>query len=371
MRTLTRQLHRAAVRGVGAAYLAARVVTRRRGAALVPGVLALVSLGTAGWAWTSWWVMVGALVVLVRWADDRTGEADVSDGGDPSTDRCVQRLRLAAEAHRSPDHAAGEGRRGVATIERARAAATGDHLPLGQRADGGTWRLPLAANTLIAGEPGTGTSTLVRAILARAKPLARDRPVRLWVADSSGGAQVPDVPWYAASAFGGPRDIVRVLDSARAEVAARQRDARLRGDRRHRRAASSEPLVVLVVDDVSTLLAGAAAERHDDRGRIVRALHKVLAEGPAVGVVAVTVFKDVDDTVVRWRHLYRNRVALRLADRAATDGALGPGARDLGAACDRIPPPPAGAGVAFAWWYGEVAPVPVRIDGEGPQARSA
>jgi hypothetical protein len=104
--------------------------------------------------------------------------------------------------------------------------------------------------------------------------------------------------------------------------------------------------------------------------RIRRALNTVLAEGPGVGVVVVAVVKDAGH-LADVRHLFKNRVGFRLADPAATDQVLGSGARRLGAACESIPPPPAGVGIAYAWSHTQAAPARVHVDCVDDQERTA
>jgi DNA segregation ATPase FtsK/SpoIIIE, S-DNA-T family len=241
-------------------------------------------------------------------------------------------------------------------------------LVVGSHHDTTAWRLPLAAsNTLVVGEPGTGTTCLVRAIVAAARPLTHDGRTALWAVDTTGGAGLADLGPYARSGFGGAADIERLLDHARTEVRTRAAQRR-HGGGHHPHPA--EPLVVLVIDDVSTALATAAADVDARARRMRRALNIVLAEGPAVGVVVVAVVKDLDQ-VTDVRHLFKNRVAFRLADPAATDHVLGRGARRLGAACDSIPPPPAGVGIAYAWFHTEAAPARVYVDCVDDEERSA
>lgn len=221
---------------------------------------------------------------------------------------------------------------------------------VGGRPDAKPWRLPLSAgNTLVVGEPGTGTSCPARAVLAAARPLAQTGAAALWVVDTSGGTVLGDLGPYTRTGFGGPADVARLLDDLRAEV--RGRMERLR-DR-------SGPLVIAVIDDVSTALAAAAADVDARARHMRRALNIVLAEGPAVGVVVVAIVKDLDQ-VAEIRHLFKNRMAFRMADPADTDYVLGRGAARHGAACADIPPPPAGVGIAYAWLHTE--PVPTRVD---------
>jgi S-DNA-T family DNA segregation ATPase FtsK/SpoIIIE len=426
MRTLAHLLHEAVARGGGTAWFAFRAVARLRGAPVVTLVLALISLDASRWVWAGCWTAVAVLVLLARLADDGTGEAYVgprvrtswwawrdygrwwpelmtaTDLADPATGEVpyLVAVRRSPAGHRlAVQTLPGQSADDFARRSRSLASALGamrctvaatqpgavwldvvrvdvgwvdvNALTVGRRADGTAWRLPLDANTLVAGEPGTGTSTLARTIVDAARPLVRDRRTELWVADTTGGAGLPDVPWYARSAFGAAVACSRLLDAARAEVRARQRSVQLRGPARRHGPSPEEPVVILVIDDVTTALAGAGAEPENCRRRIVRSLSLVLAQGPAVGVVVVAVFKAVDGYVQEWRHLFKHRVAFRLADPAASDGALGPGARRLGAECDRIPPPPVGAGTAYAWLYSEAMPVLVRVDAGGPQARSA
>jgi len=72
------------------------------------------------------------------------------------------------------------------------------------------------------------------------------------------------------------------------------------------------------------------------KDRIKAALGLLLTQGRAVGVHVVAALQDPRKDVLPFRDLFPTRIGLRLAEEGHVDLALGEGARDRGALCDRI-----------------------------------
>ena len=115
----------------------------------------------------------------------------------------------------------------------------------------------------------------------------------------------------------------------------RARQDRLRGITRLHTPTTAEPLIVLVVDELAALT-GWVMDRTAKR-RIESALGLLLSQGRAVGVVVVGAVQDPRKETLPMRDLFPTRIALRLAEAEQVALVLGPGARNRGAVCDRIP----------------------------------
>src|SRR5690606_13701179 len=83
-------------------------------------------------------------------------------------------------------------------------------------------------------------------------------------------------------------------------------------------------------------------------------------QGRAPGFSVVVALQDPRKEVLPNRDLFTTRIALRLVEAEGTDMILGPGARDRGAACERIPVGETGAGQGYVWSDGEAEPARVR-----------
>jgi len=96
-----------------------------------------------------------------------------------------------------------------------------------------------------------------------------------------------------------------------------------------------EPLIVLVVDEIANLTAYLTDQAV--KKRILQALGLLLTQGRAVGIVVIGALQDPRREVLQLRNLFPLRVALRLDAPTEVDMVLCDGAREQGAACDRIP----------------------------------
>ena len=92
--------------------------------------------------------------------------------------------------------------------------------------------------------------------------------------------------------------------------------------------------------------------------RIDIALGRLLGKGRAPGFSVFATSLLVTKDVVTWRELFSTKIAMRLDNEAQVEMALGEGARDLGAECDRIPE--SLPGVAYVLQEGKREPVRVR-----------
>jgi S-DNA-T family DNA segregation ATPase FtsK/SpoIIIE len=228
-------------------------------------------------------------------------------------------------------------------------------LPVGRREDGEPWTVRLrGSHALIAGATGSGKGSVLWSLVRSLAPLVRDGLVRLWVIDPKGGMELAaGKPLFHRFACESADELAELLEDAVAEM--RARAARLRGVTRLHEPSTDEPLIVVVVDELAALTAYAS---RDEAKRMSAALSLLLSQGRAVGVVVVAALQDPRKEVLPFRDLFPTRIALSLVEAAQTDMVLGPGARDRGADCSRIPLTRPGTG--WVWCDGEPEPARVR-----------
>lgn len=208
-------------------------------------------------------------------------------------------------------------------------------IPLGITETGEPFTLALAgAHLLVAGSSGSGKSSLLWGLVRALSPALAARTVSLWVVDPKGGIELSaGEPLFARYADADLDSMADLLDEAVAEL--RTRTASLRGLARSHVPSARMPLLVLVIDELAAVVAYCPDATL--RKRMTVALHLLLTQGRAAGVVVVAAVQDPRKESVPFRDLFTVRVALRLVEPDAVDLVLGDGARGRGATCDRIP----------------------------------
>jgi S-DNA-T family DNA segregation ATPase FtsK/SpoIIIE len=218
-----------------------------------------------------------------------------------------------------------------------------DGLPVALAEDGSVWRLPLlGTHVLVVGATGAGKGSVIWSILTALTPSIGAGLVRVWAVDPKGGMELaPGRRLFDRFCYGDSSTdqtsyetgFAVLLEDAVAVMRARQ--DRLRGVTRLHEPSAAEPLIVLVVDELAALTAW-TIDREAKR-RIGAALALLLSQGRAVGVVVVGAVQDPRKEVLTVRDLFPTRIALRLSEAEQVNLVLGPGARNRGALCDRIP----------------------------------
>jgi S-DNA-T family DNA segregation ATPase FtsK/SpoIIIE len=104
----------------------------------------------------------------------------------------------------------------------------------------------------------------------------------------------------------------------------------------------AEPLILVVIDEVATLTAYQPDRKL--RAGIDRSVALLLSQGRGPGVSVLAALQDPRTEVMGFRNLFPTRVALQLDEAGHVDMVLGPGARDQGALCDKIPDTTRGVG---------------------------
>jgi DNA segregation ATPase FtsK/SpoIIIE, S-DNA-T family len=240
---------------------------------------------------------------------------------------------------------------------------------VGVREDGDPLTLPLwlpergAFHWLCAGETGAGKGSVLWSVLGGVAPLIRDGTVRVWGLDPKGGMELgAGADLFTRLVWGEPRDgaawqepMVACLEDA---VRGMQlRAARLRRDGlRVLTPTPDDPLTLIVVDELASLIAPAYVTDAAVRQRAAEALSLLLSQGRGPGVGVLGLSQDVRKETVGMRDLFPGRIGLRTAEAGMADMILGRGARERGAATERIPRAYPGVGYVAL----EDEPEPVR-----------
>jgi S-DNA-T family DNA segregation ATPase FtsK/SpoIIIE len=230
-------------------------------------------------------------------------------------------------------------------------------VPVGLQENGEPWRLRvLGTHLLLAGVTESGKSSVLWSLLRGLAPAIRDGLVVVWALDPKGGMELgPGEALFArfcAEDFDAMADI---LDEAVAVMQQRTRRCRQTGVRVHVPTVA-EPLVLVVIDEVATLTAYQPDRKL--RARIERSVALLLSQGRGPGVSVLAALQDPRTEVLGSRNLFPVRVALQLDEAGHVDMVLGPGSRDQGALCDKIPD--GTRGVAYVRQTGVREPTRVR-----------
>ena len=231
-----------------------------------------------------------------------------------------------------------------------------DGLVIGYADDGSAWRLRVrGSHVFIAGATGSGKGSIIWSALRALAPFIRAGLVQVWAIDPKGGMELEfGRELFTRYERDGYEPMVQLLEDAAADMDARCR--RLRGTTRNFTPTPSTPLVLVLIDELATLTA--LIPERKLLARVESALGLLLTKGRAPGYTVVAAVQDVTKEVCRWRDLFPDRVALRLAKAIEIDMALGDGAYDAGAYCDSIPR--SLPGIAYVLMEGHAEPVRVR-----------
>jgi S-DNA-T family DNA segregation ATPase FtsK/SpoIIIE len=210
-----------------------------------------------------------------------------------------------------------------------------DGVPVGVTEDGEVWRLAVAggAHTLVAGETGSGKSSVIWSLLRGLAPAIEAGWLQVWGCDPKGGMELaPGAPLFSRLAYR-HESMVELLEDAAVWMEARC--DRLRGLTRVHTPTVEEPALVVLVDELAHLTAYGPDPAL--RRRATGALSLLLSAGRAPAVTVIGALQDPRKDVVSFRDLFPVRVALRMVEAQQTKLVLGEGAHDRGAACERVP----------------------------------
>lgn len=241
-------------------------------------------------------------------------------------------------------------------------------VPVGRREDGLVYRLRLlGTHVLVVGATGSGKGSVIWSLINGVASAVRDGRVEVWALDPKGGMELAGGrALFSRFVYGDPDDVATTTDAYEQEFAdvledavavMRRRQSTLRGVTRLHTPTPAEPLIVIVVDELASLTA--YVNDRDAKRRIQAALSLLLSQGRAVGVTVVGAVQDPRKEILAVRDLFPTRIALRLTEAEQVGLVLGAGARDRGAACDRIPE--SLPGVGYVGIDGIAEPVRVRF----------
>lgn len=220
----------------------------------------------------------------------------------------------------------------------------------------------LGSHVLLAGATGAGKSSALWAIICALTPDVRAGLIQVWAIDPKGGMELAaGRHLFTRFAYGLPDDDDPVFEAGYARMLEdlvqimRYRQDRLRGIARLHTPTVDEPFIVLVVDEIAALTA--YVTDRDAKRRISAALSLLLSQGRAVGVTVVAAVQDPRKETLPIRDLFPTRIALRLVEADQVGLVLGPGARERGADCHRIPTTLPGIGYVQL----DGTPEPVRV----------
>jgi S-DNA-T family DNA segregation ATPase FtsK/SpoIIIE len=207
-------------------------------------------------------------------------------------------------------------------------------IRLGLTESGDPFTLALAgSHLLVSGSSGSGKSSLLWGLVRALSPGVRSGSVAIWAIDPKGGIELSAGQVLYSGWAENAAEAADLLDDAVVEL--QTRTAYLRGVARSHVATTDMPLLVLVIDELAALVAYCPDSAL--RKRMIGALHLLLTQGRAAGIVVIGAVQDPRKESVPFRDLFTVRVALRLIEPEGVDLVLGDGARNRGAACDRIP----------------------------------
>jgi S-DNA-T family DNA segregation ATPase FtsK/SpoIIIE len=209
-------------------------------------------------------------------------------------------------------------------------------VQVGLREDGEPWHLRvLGTHLLLAGVTESGKSSVLWSLLRGLAPAIYEGTVVVWALDPKGGMELgPGEALFARFCAEDFEAMADMLDEAVTVMQQRTRRCRQAGVRLHVPTVK-EPLILVVIDEIATLTAYQADRKL--RARIDRSVGLLLSQGRGPGVSVLGALQDPRMEVLAFRNLFPTRVALQLDEPGQVDMVLGPGARDQGALCDKIP----------------------------------
>lgn len=224
-------------------------------------------------------------------------------------------------------------------------------LPVAKKTEGGRWSLPFAgSHVLVVGATGSGKGSVIWSSVKALAPHISAGLVQITAIDPKGGMELGvGEPLFHAHEYGEgdgwQQRIAASLDEHVALMQARAGRMRKVGSRKHAPTVE-EPLQVLIIDELLALTA--MVNDSELRRQIKNALLMLLSQGRAPGWVVMAATqapsKELLDTV---REFFPTRVCLRVVDWRHVDMALGQGARDRGAASDKVALRTPGRGFVF------------------------
>lgn len=217
-----------------------------------------------------------------------------------------------------------------------------DSVLVGLAESGDPFRLDLRVSTLTVGVTGAGKGSVMWNMILGQAPNIRSGLVEYHGADLKGSMELAMGAALFTRLAKTSAEAAILLEEAVAACDARA--SRLAGVSRKHEPTRADPVVIVLIDELAALVA-----YETDRELLKRvdvALRRLLAVGRAVGFYVVAFVQDPRKETIGMRHMFPQKVALRLDEAAEVDMVLGEGARRRGAEAHHISRSTPGVGVA-------------------------
>ncbi|MBK8448269.1 MAG: hypothetical protein IPL41_16715 [Micropruina sp.] len=215
---------------------------------------------------------------------------------------------------------------------------------VGKAESGDPFRLDLRVSTLTVGVTGAGKASVMWNVILGQAPNIHSGLVELHGADLKGSMELSmGAALFTRLARTSAQAAVMLEDAA---AACEARASRLAGVVRQHQPTTADPLVIVLIDELAVLVAY-ETDRELLR-RIDGALRRILAVGRAVGLYVFAFVQDPRKETIGMRHMFPQKITLRLDEAAEVDMVLGEGARRRGAEAHHIDRSTPGVGFAVA-----------------------
>ena len=206
---------------------------------------------------------------------------------------------------------------------------------IGRTETGRPWMLRLLdRHILVAGVSDAGKSSVMWAVLRALAPWIRCGLVQVFGIDPKGGMELGQAPGiFLKLVCSNDAEAVELLEHVATLTRQRAETLRKQGTRKWT-PASGQPFVLLIVDELADVI----AYQPDNglRKRANAALQIILSQGRAPGVCVIGQVQDPRKQIIDFRHLFPNKIAMRLDEPEQVDMVLGEGVRQRGATAHEI-----------------------------------
>jgi S-DNA-T family DNA segregation ATPase FtsK/SpoIIIE len=217
-----------------------------------------------------------------------------------------------------------------------------DSVLIGRAESGDPFLLDLRVSTLTVGVAGAGKASVMWNVILGQAPNIRSGLVEYHGADLKGSMELTmGAALFTRLARTSAEAAVMLEETA---AACDARAARLAGVTRLHQPTRTDPMVIVLIDELAVLVA-----YETDREllkRVDAALRRILAVGRAVGYYVFAFVQDPRKETIGMRHMFPQKVSLRLDEAAEVDMVLGEGARRRGAEAHHISRSTPGVGFA-------------------------
>lgn len=218
-----------------------------------------------------------------------------------------------------------------------------DAVLIGRAESGAPFWLDLRVSTLTVGVTGAGKASVMWNVILGQAPNIRSGLVEYHGADLKGSMELTMGAALFTRLARTSAEAAIMLEEAASACEARA--SRLAGVVRQHQPTRSDPIVIVLIDELAVLIA--YETDRDLLRRIDAALRRILAIGRAVGYYVFAFVQDPRKETVGMRHMFPQKVSLRLDEASEVDMVLGEGARRHGAQAHQISRSTPGVGYAI------------------------